>query len=117
MPKVTKDDLLLEKVKALVAQEKSYEAAAARLNVNTTTLWRFAKNGTAIARTRVSMERGLANLDSESEMQLRGAARRHEQLTPQMFSSADLREMRALCDRMVAWIDQAESALAKSTSD
>ncbi len=117
MPKVTKDDLLLEKVKALVAQEKSYESAAARLNVNTTTLWRFAKNGTAIARTRVSMERGLANLDHESEMQPRGSAHTRKQLTPQMFSSGDLREMRALCDRMVAWIDQAESALAKSTSD
>lgn len=114
MPKVNKDNQLFEKVGAFVAGERSFEAAAARLEVKTTTLWRFAKNGTAIARTRKALERGLAKVERESEMARPGSSAPVQGMGLKALAGDDLREMRALCSRMVAWIDMAESALASS---
>lgn len=114
MPKVNKDDLLLEKVAAFVSQEQSYEAAATRLNVKTTTLWRFVKSGTAIGRTRAALELGLTKVNRERKMERTGSAAPERAMGLKGFSGKDLSEMRALCSRVVAWLDMAEAALANT---
>lgn len=112
MPKVTKDDLLFEKVVSFVERQRSYESAAARLRVNTTTLWRFVQKGTAITRTRQALTRGLAQ--AESEMLHRTSLYDHHATRIATVSEEHLKEMRALCGRMVTWLDMAEQVLASS---
>lgn len=112
MPKVDKDNQLSARVAVFVAGERSYEAAASRLGVKTATLWRFVKKGAAIARTRNALESGLAKV--ESEMKRPSPSSPAQGVGGEAFFVEDLQEMRALCSRMVAWIDMVELALVSS---
>lgn len=112
MPKVSKDDLLLERVVRFVDHQRSYASAAALLRVNTTTLWRFTQKGTAIARTRQALARGLVQAESEMQNRTSRSAQQVTEIAP--ISEQHLKEMRALCGRMLAWLDMAEQALANS---
>lgn len=112
MPKVNKDNELFEKVVAIIRSVGSVSEAARRLGVNKATLWRFSKGGRAIGRTRAALVQALALIESETARP--SEPHRSQERGIEGFPVEDLRGMRELCNRMVAWIDMAEKASANA---
>ena len=110
MPKVLKDDLLQDEVRAVVREAGSFEAAASALHINKATLWRFHERGCAIARTRLTIREALKRIKSETNFA--------QNVTNSTNRDADdhvtnLRTIRAFCQSMIALVDAYEHVTSK----
>jgi hypothetical protein len=106
MPKVLRDDHLLERVTAFVLHSGSCNAAATRLGVNRVTFWRFAKTGEALARTRMNIAQRLALVESETNSGSSIGAQQFDGLN--LVPLNELKGIREMCMRMLAWVDKVE---------
>lgn len=106
MPKVQRDNQLLARVTIFIAKSGGCSPAAQRLGVDRVTLWRFAQTGSALARTRERIKEQLALAESEtnsisdSALELLG--------TQSSIPLGELRGIRKMCERMLAWVDKME---------
>lgn len=105
MPKVLKDDLLQDEVRAVVRETGSFTAAASMLHISKVTLWRFHETGCAIMRTRLAIREALRRIKSETNFT--------ENVTNSISQEADvqvtnLRTIRAFCQSMIALVDAYE---------
>jgi hypothetical protein len=120
MPKIVKDDLLQDKVRALVQAAGSYAAAARMLDINKVTIWRFHETGCAIDRTRVAIKEALRRVESEINNK-KSVTDNAGNVTNSLGKKTDLqvpdlRMIRAFCQSMIALVDAYESIDTGSTN-
>lgn len=107
MPKVQRDEALLERLNMVVKECDGYGRAAKRLGVEKMMVWRFCTNGCAIERTRVRLSEAVKSYERESSR-----ITLNEQLldfaNQDKVTAEDLRVIRHFCQKMIFLVDAYE---------
>lgn len=128
MPKCDKDPVLQDQLHRFMSENGLTRcAAAARLGVERTTLWRFCETGRARGDTRVRLREALEKCNMEARLSVAcgavGAFRAVDPVVPpvravsrEVLTDRELKQIRKACEGVLALLDVYEAqALSRTT--
>jgi hypothetical protein len=109
MPKTTLDESLTSDVRTFVEDAGSVSAAALRLGVERTMLWRFHSTGRAIERNRLLLRNALDGLENATKPEnATEHATQSIKVGLRTIASDDLTKLRTFFQNMIALVDAYE---------
>jgi hypothetical protein len=104
MPKVQRDDGLLQRLQTIVKECDGYGRAAKRLGIDKMTVWRFCTRGCAIERTRMRLSEAVKSYE-EDPSRIKLNAQLLHFANQDKVTAEDLRVIRHFCQKMISLVD------------
>lgn len=104
MPKVQKDEALLQSIQAIVKECDGYSRTAKRLDVDRVVLWRFCATGCAIERNHTRLVDAVKRYRNESNKTDFDEKLLHFAKNDKVTAD-DLRVLRNFCQKMISIVD------------